>query len=71
LKNPITTLMASIAAIAGTLSAMAFGGLSWKWIAASVLALAATTAAIRRLRSFRRELASEARERLESYKITR
>jgi hypothetical protein len=71
LKNPITTLMAGIAALVGTLSAMAFGSLSWNWIAAPVLALAAPTAAIRRLRSFRREQAAETLERLESYKLTR
>lgn len=67
----IATLMASFATLAGTLSAMAFGGMSWKWIAASVLATTAPTAAIRRLRSFRRELASETLERLESYKLSR
>lgn len=67
----IATLMASFATLAGTLSAMAFGGMSWKWIAALVLAAAAPIAAIRRLRSFRRELATETLERLESYKLTR
>jgi hypothetical protein len=49
---------------------MAFGGISWKWIAALVLATAAPIAAIRRLRSFRRELAAETLERLESYKLS-
>ena len=67
----IATLMATFATLAGTISAMAFGGMSWKWIAALVLANAATAAAIRRLRSFRRKLASETLERLESYKLTR
>ncbi len=67
----ISTLMVTIAALAGTLSAMAFGGMSWKWIVALALAPAAATAAIRRLRSFRRELAAETLERLESYKFTR
>jgi hypothetical protein len=67
----IATLMASFATLAGTASAMAFGGMSWKWIAAMVLAAAAPNAAIRRLRRFRRELASETLERLESYKLTR
>lgn len=67
----IAALMASFATLAGTISAMAFGGMSWKWIAASVLATAPPTAAIRRLRKFRREMASETLERLESYKLTR
>lgn len=67
----IATLMASFTTLAGTLSAMAFGGMSWKWIVALALATAAATAAIRRLRSFRRELAAETLERLESYKFTR
>jgi hypothetical protein len=66
----IATLMASFTTLAGTLSAMAFGGISWKWIAALVLATAAPIAAIRRLRSFRRELAAETLERLESYKLS-
>lgn len=67
----ISTLMASFATLAGTLSAIAFGGMSWKWIAAFVLAMVVPTAAIRRLRRFRRELASETLERLETYKLTR
>lgn len=67
----ISTLMATFATLAGTISAMAFGGMSWKWLAALVLANAATAAAIRHLRSFRRELAAETLERLESYKLTR
>jgi hypothetical protein len=67
----ISTLMASFATLAGTFSAMAFGGISWKWITALVLAAAAPFAAIRRLRSFRRKLATVALERLESYKLTR
>lgn len=67
----IATLMTTIAALAGTLSAMAFGGMSWKWIAAPLSAIAATTVAIRRLRMFRRQLASETLERLVSYKLTR
>jgi hypothetical protein len=62
--------MASFATLVGTFSAMAFGGISWKWIAALVLATAAPIAAIRRLRSFRRELAAETLERLESYKLS-
>jgi hypothetical protein len=66
----ISTLMASFATLVGTFSAMAFGGISWKWIAALVLATAAPIAAIRRLRSFRRELAAETLERLESYKLS-
>lgn len=67
----VSTLMASFATLAGTIAAMAFGGMSWKWIAASVLATAAPAAATRRLRSFRRELAAETLERLEAYKLTR
>lgn len=67
----IATLMASFATLAGTISAMAFGGVSWKWIAALVLANAATAAAIRHLRSFRRELAAKTLERLDTYKLTR
>ena len=47
----ISTLMATFATLAGTISAMAFGGMSWKWLAAVVLAAAAPFAAIRRLRS--------------------
>ena len=67
----ISTLMATFATLASTISAMTFSGMSWKWLAALVLANAATAAAIRRLRSFRRELAAETLERLESYKFTR
>lgn len=67
----VSTLMASFATLAGTIAAMAFGGMSWEWVAALILATAAPTAAARRLRSFRRELAAETLERLEAYKLTR
>lgn len=67
----ISSLMAAFATLAGTMSAMAFGGMSWQWIVALALALVAATAAIRRLRTFRRDLAAETLERLESYKFTR